>query len=366
VLRYIPYLGAWLAALLPLGLSLLVAESWTPPLLIVGLFLTLELISNMVVEPWLYGRGVGVSETATLVMVAFWTFLWGPMGLILATPLTVCLVVAGKYVPFLKFFDTLLGDQPALEPPVAFYQRLLARDQDEASEIAASHLETHSLEQTYDRVLVPALVSAKRDRDADGLDEDDRRFVVEAAREIVEELSTLEGTAAAKAARESKQPSAKRAPATVKVAILGCPAQDEADEVGLRMLEALLDAEQVDLTVTTASLLASEVLELVEEKRPGLLCIGALPPGGAAHVRLLCMRLHSRFPDLKILVGRWGVDDPDDRTRDQLIAAGAYLVATSLEETRDQVATVAGIVTQEPGLAPADGTAVPKPRVASA
>jgi predicted PurR-regulated permease PerM len=181
VLRYVPYLGAWLAALLPLGLSLLVAESWTPPLLIVGLFLTLELISNMIVEPWLYGRGVGVSETATLVMVAFWTFLWGPMGLLLATPLTVCLVVAGKYVPFLKFFDTLLGDQPALEPHVGFYQRLLARDQDEASEIAASHLQTHTLEQTYGSVLIPALVSAKRDRDADGLDEDDRRLVVAAA-----------------------------------------------------------------------------------------------------------------------------------------------------------------------------------------
>jgi predicted PurR-regulated permease PerM len=102
--RYIPYLGAWLAALLPIALTLLVSETWTTPLLVLAWFLLLELVTNMWIEPWLYGRGIGVSATATLVMVAFWAWLWGPIGLVLATPLTVCLVVLGKYVPALNFF----------------------------------------------------------------------------------------------------------------------------------------------------------------------------------------------------------------------------------------------------------------------
>jgi predicted PurR-regulated permease PerM len=367
VLRYIPYLGAWLAALLPVGLSLLVSESWTAPLLIVGLFLALELVSNIIIEPWLYGRGVGVSETATLVMVAFWTWLWGPVGLVLATPLTVCLVLLGKYVPFLKFFDTLLGDQPALEPDVAYYQRLLARDQDEASEIAENHLEKTSLAQACDALLIPALVHAKRDRHDENLDADDQRFILEATREIFEELSTLQADADAKAARESAAPPTRAEPAAARFSILGCPARDETDEVGLLMLKELLDSERCQLTLTTTALLASEVLALVEEKRPGLLCIGALPPGGVAHVRLLCLRLRAQFPDLKILVGRWGLRGGAEKTRDQLIAAGADMVATSLEETRDQVATFVSILaSREPRSAPKAGASVPDARVVAA
>jgi predicted PurR-regulated permease PerM len=366
VLRYIPYLGAWLAALLPVGLSLLVSESWTAPLLIVGLFLALELVSNMIIEPWLYGRGVGVSETATLVMVAFWTWLWGPVGLVLATPLTVCLVLLGKYVPFLKFFDTLLGDQPALEPDVAYYQRLLARDQDEASEIAGNHLKAASLAQTCDGLLIPALAHAKRDRHNDNLDADDQRFIVDATREIFEELSTLEAAADAKAVRGNPEPPVRQAPAA-RVSILGCPARDETDEVGLRMLKELLDSERGELTVTTTALLASEVLALVEEKRPALLCIGALPPGGVAHVRLLCLRVRAQFPDLKILVGRWGLRGGAEETRDQLIAAGADMVATTLEETRDQVATFVSILaSRESRSAPEAGASVPEARAVAA
>ena len=367
VLRYIPYLGAWLAALLPVGLSLLVAESWTSPVLIVGLFLALELVSNMIVEPWLYGRGIGVSEIATLVMVAFWTWLWGPIGLVLATPLTVCLVLLGKYAPFLKFFDTLLGDQPALEPHVGYYQRLIAQDQDEASEIAGNHLEATSLAQTYDGLLIPALVHARRDRDNDDLNDDDQRFVLEATREIVEELSTLDANAAVKAARENPEPPARREPPAAKVSILGCPARDHKDEVGLQMLKVLIDSERCEMTLTTVATLASEVLTLVAEKRPGLLCIGALPPGGVAQARLLCIRLRARFPELKILVGRWGLDGAVDKARDPLIAAGADEVATSLAETRDQVATFVSILaSREHQSRPDAGTSAADARVVAA
>ena len=341
-LRYIPYLGAWLAALLPLGLSVLISESWTPPLLVGGLFIALELLTSMMLEPWLYGRRVGVSETATLIMVAFWTWLWGPIGLILATPMTVCLVLLGKYVPSLGFFDTLLGDRPALEPALAYYQRLLAQDRDEAAAIATRYLKGADLQKTCDALLVPALVHARRDRESGRIDEDEQHFVVTATRAILDEL----------VAQESKQTEAATAgevasPAPPpRIAVLGCPARDELDAVALTMLASLLRAERCVLTVAGPALLASEVLAWVEQQGARIVCIAALPPGGGAHARLLCRRLHTRFPELKIVVGRWGLAANVTDADGALAAAGADAVATTLAQSRQQIAALVPIVSQ--------------------
>src|SRR5262249_55423048 len=130
LLRYVPYIGAPSAAIPPLVLCLVQFEGWTQPILAAALLLTLELVVANVIEPWLYGQSIGVSEVALLVAAAFWTFLWGPIGLVLSGPLTVCLVVLGRHVPQLGFISVLLGDEPALEANVRFYQRLLAGDQD--------------------------------------------------------------------------------------------------------------------------------------------------------------------------------------------------------------------------------------------
>ena len=153
-----------------------------------GLFLAIELLASNVAEPRLYGRSIGVSEVALLVAAAFWAFLWGPIGLILSSPLTVCLVVLGKYVPQLKFLDVLLGDEPPLDAHVTFYQRLLARDQDEATQLVLAQAKASSPEQVYDDFLVPALNYAKRDRERDDLTESDEQFVLQATREILEDL----------------------------------------------------------------------------------------------------------------------------------------------------------------------------------
>ena len=332
VLRYIPYLGVWLAATLPIALSVLISESWTPPLLVVGLFVAMELVTSTVFEPWLYGRRVGVSETATLVMVAFWTWLWGPVGLVLATPLTVCLVLLGKYVPFLGLFDLLLGDRPALEPDLAYYQRLLARDQDEALSIAQRHLDGGALAETFDVLMVRALVHARRDRERGQIDDEDQRFVLTATQEILDALVTRAAQQSAPGAA-----AATREPPLPRLAVLGCPARDETDEAGLRMLAALLAPERSDLTVASPALLASEVLELVALQQVPVVCVAALPPGGAAHARLLCRRLRARFPKLKILVARWGLADGATGSGGALMAAGADAVATTLAETRQQV-----------------------------
>ena len=134
-LRFIPYIGPWIAAAAPIGLSMAISTGWVAPILTIGLFVVLELFVNNVMEPWLYGKNTGVSSVAILVAAVFWTWLWGPIGLLLATPLTVCLLVIGKHVPQLSFLDTLLGNEPVFEPKTRVYQRLLAGDQEEAAEL---------------------------------------------------------------------------------------------------------------------------------------------------------------------------------------------------------------------------------------
>ena len=135
MLRYLPYIGPYLAVTFPISLSLAMSEGWGTTLMVIGLFLTLELIISNFIEPRLYGQSMGVSEIAMLVSAAFWAFLWGPIGLVLSSPLTVCLVVLGRYIPRLEFLSVLLGDEPALDAGISFYQRLLARDQDEAEDL---------------------------------------------------------------------------------------------------------------------------------------------------------------------------------------------------------------------------------------
>ena len=164
VLRFVPYLGPILAAASPIALSLAVDPSWTTPLLTIALFVVLELFTNNVLEPWLYGASTGLSPLALIVAAVFWTTLWGPVGLLLATPLTVCLVVLGRHVPQLHIFEVLLGDTPVLEPDVKFYQRLLAGDPHDAEEVADDLLEERPLSEVLGRIVLPALVLADQDR----------------------------------------------------------------------------------------------------------------------------------------------------------------------------------------------------------
>ena len=233
VFRYIPYIGIWIAALPPIILSLAMFEGWVQPLLVIGLFLAIELFASNVAEPRLYGHSIGVSEVALLVAAAFWAFLWGPIGLVLSSPLTVCLVVLGKYVPQLKFLDVLLGDEPPLDAHVTFYQRLLARDQDEATQLVLAQAKASSPEQVYDDFLVPALNYAKRDRERDDLTDSDEQFVLQATREILEDLG--ERREAAAQAKEAIHPEDQaNASAPIRLRILACPARDEADRLAWR------------------------------------------------------------------------------------------------------------------------------------
>ncbi len=337
MLRFIPYVGPWVATIMPSALSLIVFEGWMWPALVVAVFLVLELVNNMILEPLLYGESAGVSEVGLLIAVAFWTWLWGPIGLILATPLTVCVVVLSKYVPQLDFINVLMSDEPVMKSDISYYQRLLAGDQDEAAEIVEEHLKTHQVEKIYDEVLVPALNYVKRDRSLGRLAENDQQLIFQATREILEDLDELKPESSSGSATCSEATMIDRnSPITApKVLIVGCPVRDEANELALLMFRQFLNPTRYELALLAHEVLTSEVIEQIAEKSPALVCIASLPPGGLAQTRYLCKRLRARFPDIKILVGRWG--SQSDGTSNALLTAGADKVGTTMVETRDQV-----------------------------
>lgn len=323
LLRFLPYVGPPMAAVGPIVLSLAVFDGWHRPLATVALFFLVELVTYMIVEPLLYGQTIGVSSVALLVAVAFWTWLWGPIGLVLGTPLTVCLVVLGKHIPALGFITVFMTDEPALSPDVSYYQRLLANDPAEAEEILKAHLEGHALMEVYEDIVIPALSRAKGDCEAERVSREETQAIFKVAKETVEELAAR---AASNKVAEAGVPS-----------VLGCAAGDDADEIALDLLRQLLSPAECTFERVSAHALSGEIVALAAEKKPGLLLIAALTPGGLDRTRHLCKRLRARFPGIKILVGRWGDNGQSEGDRATLLAAGADAVGANLSESRNQL-----------------------------
>jgi len=341
-LRFLPYVGTPVAAALLLLVSVAVFPNWTQPVLVGVLFAGLEVLTANVLEPLLFGHSTGLSPVALLVAAVFWAWLWGPIGLLLSTPLTVCLVVMGQYVSGLELFTVMLGDEPPLDPPIRFYQRLLARDPDEALDLVEEEARSKPPEQIYDALLLPALVLANRDREYAALPPEDARDLFRELRRIIEDVPTQKCTAAEGGegpdgnGRGTRDRAATGESGHAGV-VLGCPAEDDADELILEMLRQLIEPCEVRLEILSAETLAAEVLERVGEEEPAVVCIATLPPNGLSNVRYLCKRLRAHFPELKIMVIRLGRIENAEKTRQRLLAAGADVVTTSLLETRSQL-----------------------------
>jgi predicted PurR-regulated permease PerM len=188
ILRFLPYLGPPLGGIGPVLLSLAIFPGWHASAFTLALYVCVELTVSQFVEPTLYGVRTGLSPLAVLVAAVFWTALWGPLGLVVSTPLTTCLLVLGRRVPRLAFLHKLLGDEPVLTPDAHFYQRMLATDSQEAREVLEANLQNHSLEEVYESVLIPALELAEQDRHNDALDEYTERFIYENTKELIEEI----------------------------------------------------------------------------------------------------------------------------------------------------------------------------------
>jgi predicted PurR-regulated permease PerM len=331
LLRFIPYLGTWLGAALMEAFTIAVSEGWRDPILAFALFLVLEILVANVLEPLLFGHSTGVLPVALLVAAAFWLFMWGPVGLILSTPMTVCLVVLGKYVPQLEFFDVLLSDEPVLDPEVSYYQRLLAHDQDEAAELVEQHMIQKPVETVYEEVLLPTLALAKRDVGRGDLSREDADYILETTRDVLRNIVQPQMPNKKPVEDEMKRDFLK------PVLILGCPATDETDELALEMFQQFMPSSCCEFMILSSHTLAAEVPAKIEELNPALVLIASIPPGGLAQIRYLCKRLRARYAKLKILVGRWAASEEGDRVRERLKAAGADDVAFSFADCQAQI-----------------------------
>jgi predicted PurR-regulated permease PerM len=422
VLRFIPYIGPWIASIFPITLSLAVYHGFGVFIWTTGLFVFIELLSNNLMEPYLYGASTGMSTVAVLVSAVFWTWLWGPVGLLMATPLTVVLVVIGKYVPQMRFLDILLGDEPVLEPPERVYQRLLAMDQEEATELARDYLKEMDLERVYDEVLNPALSLAEQDRHRGRLDEQRQVFIRRALRDMIEELgdewrlrqdrtdaeamksaaavtvAAAKGTGVmesgsapvlqqllpaaltgdhgtdngampggnghpAAAAPDAPDTPEERAPAVrvpkdCTVNVVITPAHDEADEISGLMLAQVLEFRGYCAFAQSVTKLASELVEAVETKGAHVVVVSAMPPAAVAHSRYLCKRLHARFPEINMVVGLWTMRGDVKKAKDRVTCIGTVQVATTFKAALEQVGQMA-----QPVIVAADAarTAAPAP-----
>lgn len=337
-LRFVPYIGTWIAAAFPIVMAVAVFPGWKQAVLAFALFAVLEIITANAIEPWLYGAHSGISPLAILIAAVFWATLWGPVGLILSVPLTLILVLVGRYVPQMNFLEVLLGDAPALSPQEVFYQRLLAMDQDEARNIAESYLQGKSLQSLYECVLIPALRLAEEDRHTDVLGDRSSEFISQSTRELIDDLGERDTTGPEAAGIERSSSENHTSDSSLTQASVVClPARDQADELVGMMLAQLLQKAGVKNARWLQIDTVENMLDQVEQGHFTIACVSALPPFAVGQARSLCKRLHQRFPDLSVIVGLWGFAGGVLKAQQRVGPTCTDSVCTSLSEAIFQV-----------------------------
>jgi hypothetical protein len=341
ILRIVPYIGTLVAATLPILLSVAIFDGWLPPLLVFVLFAGLELITGNFIEPWLYGAHTGISSLALLVTTVFWTVLWGPAGLILSTPLTVCLVVLGRYFPQLSFLHILLGDEQALEAEAQLYQRLLAMDQLEARAVVDGFLKGRPLIELYDSVLIPALSLAEQDRHNGTIDTAHEEFLFLSINEMIAEFSEYLPADSKSGEDSALTPEAAE---HSNSRIICLPAHDLADEITAAMLSQLLEQEGFATLAFpfAGSSSPDEWLAAIGAGRSDVVCISALPPYAFAPARAMCKQIRGRFPKLKVVVCVWGFGGDTTKAKARFERTQPDRLCTSLAEAVAQVQELVG------------------------
>ena len=320
--RFVPYLGPLAAMLMPAALAFAIFPGWSHALITIGLFLGLDGLTAYVIEPVLIGHRTGVSSIALLVSALLWTWLWGPLGLMLATPITVSLVVLGRHVPSLQFLAVLLGDAQVIGTEISFYQRLLARDEDEAAEIAQAHQAQLGPTGVMDQIIIPTLVLAARDLGRKEISVEDEAFIVSWSRDIFEHLLKA----------------ASRKGVIAPIRALGVAAHRTESELLLEMLAVVVAPQHGKLEVLPAATSLDDVIARVKLLSPAVVCIAALPPEGGPYARQLCQRLKASFPALTVVAFRPnepGIDPT--RAAKRLQEAGADVVVASLAQASAEV-----------------------------
>ena len=355
VLRFVPYIGPVIAAVLPAALAAAVDPGWSMVLWTLGLYVVSESITGQVIEPLVYGHSTGLSPAAVVIAAIFWTWLWGPIGLLLSTPLTLCLVVLGRHVDRLEFLDVMLGDRPALTPVENFYQRMLANDPDEALHQAETLLKERSLTGYYDEVALKGLQLAANDALRGALSAEKVDLIKESVMSLIDDLAGHEDRdphPADKAAAEAEATRAERAVPTPPAPKADAPeagalaqnwqgatpvlciaGKGPLDEAASAMLGQLLGKHGLGARVAPHGAASRRAIEALDVDGVALVCISYLEISGSpAALHYLVRRLRQRVPGARILIGLWpgeGKDLEDERIR-AVVAADMY--AASLKD----------------------------------
>src|SRR5258705_6410009 len=343
VLRFIPYVGPWVGALLPVLLSFAISSNWFTPLITIALFIVLEAIVSNFVEPWLYGANTGVSPIALIISAVFWTWLWGPVGLVLSTPLTVCLAVIGRHVPRLEFLGTLLSEDQALAPHEEFYHRLLSFSMDSAEEFANKYVETESLTALYDNVLIPAIAAVEIDAHSGSLTAEQRTSASQRIHEIIDDFSGWEASRNDKDKKKNDDLTGVAPPIGSRVLCL--PASAYRDELAGEMLAQLLRNQGFEAENLPARLKDEELIDRTVEIQPECICVSVLPPTSIAEARHLSAAIHARLGSVTILVGAWSARFDAEKLRERLRATHVSDVAVSLADAVKRVCKMSAAIT---------------------
>lgn len=336
-LRYIPYLGPTVAAILPSLVSLAIFPGYSVFAAVVILITVMELISNNVLEPWLYGTSTGISAVAVIVAAVFWGWLWGPVGLLLSTPLTVCLVVLGQYVPRFKILATLFGEHLKIRNSIRFYQRLLAGDDHRANEILEERIKESDFDSTCDEVLIPTLKRIRTDHDAEFLNEKDSNRLFAQIGGLIEIRE--------KAAVPSMDEEAGRASETDssnivnRSIVIGCTSHHLSESLILNLLR-IGGADSYQLDTLDSQLMPREMGKEIAEKSPTVVAIMVLPKGGFAQARNLCKRIRDEGYTGVIVVACFGKFKNYNRLFIKFRKVGATYMTTSFTQTRTKLETV--------------------------
>ena len=350
LVRFVPYIGPIITALFPLALSVAVDPGWTMLAWTAALFVTVELIINNLVEPWLYGSSTGLSALAIILAATFWTWLWGPIGLLLSTPLTSCVVVLGRHVPQLQFLDIAFGNRPVLAPEERFYQRMLAGNPVEAAHHAEEFLKEKPLSAYYDEVAIRGLALAQYDFQDGALDEGRTTTIKETIDELVDDLSDhndLQPKAKQDNAEEAVSDRPRvldpetHAPGWRDRPVLCVSSRGDLDEAAAVLLAQLLEKHGIGARVLSCRATAPERLRSLDTTGVAMVCVSYLDSQGLTHARYLVRRLRRKLPEAKILVGFWTMTAEDASRRDPIEGTGADLSALSLQQAVAQVCNAA-------------------------
>lgn len=332
-LRYIPYIGPTASAAFPLALSLAVFPGYSVFLTVLALIIVMELISNNIIEPWLYGTSTGISAVAVIVAAVFWGWLWGPVGLLLSTPLTVCLVVLGRHVPRFKILTTLLGEDVQIKPSLRFYQRLLAGDRQRAKELVTSYVGEKNVDSACDEVLIPAIKRVRSDHDAGELTDENYMSLSNAIDELVHEIKwTVEEPAENAQADEV---------VTRLPLVMGCPAHHASESVILKIMQAV-STNVWRMRLLDEDMMPAEIGQSIATQNPVVAVIMVLPSGGFAQARFLCKSIRQDGYRGAIIIACMGKFKHFDRLFVRFRKAGATSMTTSFRQTHSKITSIVG------------------------